>query len=419
PLSSGWRCWYFRVPVCTGRLQVFQYGVPHSIPFSFEILLIIGVGLYFYRYIFYDFQTVTYEPCTFCRIIRHQSHLGHPNRTKYLGTYTIITQIGFKSQLNISIDGVHSSFLQLISVQLVDKTNTSTLLIHVHDHAFTLFLNHLHGTVQLRSTIASARAKNISSHTRTVHPNEYRLVFFPLAFIEGDMLLTCRFLCECFHMKIPICCGHMNGHLFFDQGVVLQAVFNQILDTNDFHIESLGDFHQIRQSSHLAIILEDFDQYPCRLKTCQPREIHSSLCMSCSAKYAAIHRDQWKNMPWATKLFRFDIRINQRFNRFGTIRCRNTRCTAIALQIDRHGKVGLIYRRNIPHHRFQLQLYATLHSQWRTYQSPAECGHEIDNFWCCIASGRDEITLILSVFVIYYNNDFPRFDLFNRFFDCI
>src|SRR5690606_13861168 len=185
------------------------------------------------------------------------------------------------------------------------------------------------------------------------------------------------------------------------------------LNGNDFQIESLGDFNQIGQSSHFAIIFEYFDQNPCRLESCEPGEIDSCFGVTSTAEYAAVFRNQRKDMAGAAKLFRFDIGIDKCLDGFRTVRRGNSSCTAITLQVDRYREIRFINSRVVAHHEVQVECFASLLGKRHTHQATAVVGHEIDNLWRCITCSCDEIPLVLTVFIIHHDNYFAKLDIFD------
>src|SRR5690606_21945613 len=110
-------------------------------------------------------------------------------------------------------------------MKLVYQSYSTSFLIHIHNHTFTFFLNHLHRFMKLWAAVTSARSTYISRHSSAMDAQRSGVIFLPFPVNEGEMLLSCIFLRECFQSTVaPLCC-HAIGFLFLDQRIVIQPVF--------------------------------------------------------------------------------------------------------------------------------------------------------------------------------------------------
>ena len=92
--------------------------------------------------------------------------------------------IGFKTERFVRFNRIDSLILKCIGSYLVDQPDSSALLIDdVEDDAFSLFLDHFHGEVELISTITPDGAKSVSSQTLGMSPDKGG---FPLDDITRD-----------------------------------------------------------------------------------------------------------------------------------------------------------------------------------------------------------------------------------------
>ena len=67
--------------------------------------------------------------------------------------------------MHIGVNGVHSTFLQLIGFDFVHQTDATSFLVHIYQHAFAFFFDHLHRQVQLFAALAAHRAEYVASGT--------------------------------------------------------------------------------------------------------------------------------------------------------------------------------------------------------------------------------------------------------------
>src|SRR5438270_4118566 len=70
----------------------------------------------------------------------------------------------------------------------------------------------------------------------------------------------------------------------------------------------------------------------------------------------------------------------------------------------------------IVHHQFKAELIATLLGHRYADQSAPMLAHEVDHFGACIPGGRNEVALVLAVFVVHHNNHFSCLNIFNSAF---
>src|SRR5438128_9262417 len=99
-----------------------------------------------------------------------------------LRTYTVISFVGAKTQVNISLYGIHSFFLQLVSAKFIYQANAPAFLVHIKNNSAAFILDHLHCFVQLFATVAAKTSQNITCKATAMHPCQYWFIFMPRAF---------------------------------------------------------------------------------------------------------------------------------------------------------------------------------------------------------------------------------------------
>src|SRR5690606_2373371 len=60
-----------------------------------------------------------------------------------------------------------------------------------------------------------------------------------------------------------------------------------------------------------------------------------------------------------------------------------------------------------------------LFSKWCTNKSTAMSGHKINDLWSYFISSCYEVSFILSIFIVNYNNNLSHFDVSNCFFNGV
>ena len=144
--------------------EVLQDGVPHPIPLGTQITLVHFVGSDLNRYALHNLQSVTGDPHTLARVVRHEAQLAYAEITQDLTTNAVIPQVHVEAQRLISFYRVEPLFfLQLLSAQLVQQPDTAPLLLHVEDNSLSGLLHLKHSPRELVTTVTPLGSKNIPS----------------------------------------------------------------------------------------------------------------------------------------------------------------------------------------------------------------------------------------------------------------
>src|ERR1041385_7348383 len=153
--------------------------MPELVPLGTQIFLVMRVWCYFDRHVLHNFKTITHQANALLRIIGNKPDLRNTKVVQDLRTNTVVAIVHIESKLEISFHSIESLLLQFIGPQFIEKTDATPLLFHIQYHTFTFFLNHLHGIVKLRTTVASARTEYIARYARRMNAYQNRLIFFP------------------------------------------------------------------------------------------------------------------------------------------------------------------------------------------------------------------------------------------------
>ena len=197
-------------------LHFFQ-SVSHTFFFGFHVGQIVGIGVYFDRYIFDYFESVGLQSDAFYGVVGHQSHFRHAQFAQYAGANAIVALIGFEPEMQVGIDGVVALLLQFVGCYFGHQPDAAPFLIHIQHNAFAFFFDDAHGLVQLIAALAAARTEYVARGARRMHSDKYRLVGRPCAFDEGNVLQSVRFLTKRNQMKMSVLRGHIHFVAPFDE----------------------------------------------------------------------------------------------------------------------------------------------------------------------------------------------------------
>lgn len=83
----------------------------HSVFFSVKVSFVVFVRCYLNWHIFHYFESISLESNTFDGIIGKKFNLSHPQFSKYLRPYPIVSKVGVESEVYVSVHCVVSLFL--------------------------------------------------------------------------------------------------------------------------------------------------------------------------------------------------------------------------------------------------------------------------------------------------------------------
>jgi hypothetical protein len=113
--------------------------VPSARRLSREIAPVVSVDRAMQRHSPDDIDAVTREPGKLTGVVGHQTNLGASKHLQHADRDPVIALIIVKPDNAISVDGVETSILQLISSHLIDQAEAATFLLEVkHDAAAVL-----------------------------------------------------------------------------------------------------------------------------------------------------------------------------------------------------------------------------------------------------------------------------------------
>lgn len=139
--------------------------VPHAGFFCSHISAVVVVGSDFDWNDFDDFEPEAFESATLDGVVCHESHLANAEEVEDLSTDAVFALVGSVSEVDVSLDGVESFFLELISLDFVHKTYATSFLVEVNDGTAAFSINHLHGAMELLAAVAAHRCEDVAGGT--------------------------------------------------------------------------------------------------------------------------------------------------------------------------------------------------------------------------------------------------------------
>ena len=98
----------------------------HSFFLGVQVSLVVWVGSDFDRYVFYNFQSVSFQSHAFHRIVGQQAHFVDTNLTQNLSTYSVVAFVGLMAQADVGVYRIHAFFLQLVGFHFFHKSDATS-----------------------------------------------------------------------------------------------------------------------------------------------------------------------------------------------------------------------------------------------------------------------------------------------------
>ena len=147
---------------------------------------------------------------------------------------TVFAEIHFETELLVGFHGVVALLLQFVSLNFRAEADAAAFLPHINNHAAT-DLGHLpHGGMQLRSTVAAARTKDIAGEAFAVNADQD---IFPASDVpahEREVIFAIKLGAIQVKIEIAVIGRHPDDLDTFHQFFPGTAVFDQAGDGADF-----------------------------------------------------------------------------------------------------------------------------------------------------------------------------------------
>src|SRR5262249_30845536 len=150
-----------------GQMKVLDQleQVAQLVLFGFEIFARALGGMDLQRNALDDLEAVAADRHVLGGVIRHQSHPANPEIPQDLAADSVVSDVGWESELLIGRDGVVPLVLQLVGFQLVDEADAPSLLKQIEKDSLAGLGDFLQSELELRATVAPERSKHVACQT--------------------------------------------------------------------------------------------------------------------------------------------------------------------------------------------------------------------------------------------------------------
>ena len=121
--------------------------------------------------------------------------------------------------------------------------------------------------MELFAAVATLTAEDVACHAARVHAHQHGFVFGPRAFVEDDVFQSVALLAEGNDMEVSVGCRHVGFYATLHERLLLEAIGDEVANADNLQIVLASHFLELWHTRHGAVLVEDFNQGSCRLKS--------------------------------------------------------------------------------------------------------------------------------------------------------
>ena len=289
-------------------------------------------------------------------------------------------------------------------MQLVGQADAAPFLPHVDDHAAAVRDNPLHRRVQLLAAVAPQRMEDVARQALAMNTRQNIFLTRDFAIHQRQMFAAVMLRDEAIQFEFAIRRRKLHAFHTLHQTFRAAAVFDQRRHVAKLQPPLLAEDLQLRQPRHRAVFVQNLTDDAVGGKPRHAHQIHGRLRMAGPNQYAAVARDQRKNVARRMEGVRHATRIRQARQRLRAVVCGNARRRPF-VRVDADGET-CAKRIRVPRHFMQPELQRPLPRHRRTHEAARMRDHEIHRFGRDLLGRHDQVAFILAVLIIRQHNHF-------------
>ena len=170
---------------------------------------------------------------------------------------TVVSLIRLETDRLVRLDRVLPRILKLVGTHLVEQADAPPLLPEIENGAPPLSSNELHGSLELRTTIAPGGAKHLAGQALGMRPDQTRTTTGDIPHDESEVMLVVNVILVDVSRECSKSCRQFRRGDTSDQPLMLQPVADDIGDRHDLDSVLLTKFGQRRKTRHSAVFVHD------------------------------------------------------------------------------------------------------------------------------------------------------------------
>jgi hypothetical protein len=176
----------------------------------------------------------------------------------------------------------------------------------------------------------------------------------------------------------------------------------------------LGEFHQLRQTGHRAVVVHDFANHRRRLQTRHAGQIATSFGVASANQHAAFAGRNRENVAGLNDVVSRRVLGDGNLHGQRAVSGGNAGRHAFS-RFDGNGESRAVLGLVVTCHLNQTELFATRFGQRQADQATAMLGHEIYGISGNVFGGHDQVTFVFTVFFIDQNDHAASLQFGNDF----
>ena len=131
------------------------------------------------------------------RIVGHELDRAYAKVSEHGCANSVIAQVIRKAQLMIGFNRVGAAFLQVVSADLVDESDTSAFLSQIKQYTTAFFRNAPERALELRAAVAALAEQSIARQTFGMQPGQHRFAVADVTQHHGQMFFARTIFNKC------------------------------------------------------------------------------------------------------------------------------------------------------------------------------------------------------------------------------
>ena len=303
--------------------------------------------------------------------------------------------------------------------QVVDGTPRVVSTFEVDKRTPVHFPEFAQGEVEGFAATECWGVQQVEPRLAGMHPDRDRVVLAPFPTGQREVLTVSGGLAIRRHGEPSVGRVEFPGPRAFDEGVVGQAVGDEVRDGDNAKPEPVGDVQQFRKPCHGAIGVHDLDDDPGGFESGESRQVNGSLGVSCATQYATAARAQGEDVARTAQLFRASRRVDEGLDGLGPVLGADPRRASLAHQIDADGEGRLERRVVAVDHELELEFVTTVFDEGRANQAASLDRHEVDHLGRGEPRCSHEIAFVFPVFIVHDDDHLSLPDVFDGILDGV
>ena len=251
-----------------------------------------------------------------------------------------------------------------------------------------------------------------------MYAHQNRFIGSPGTFDQSHVLQTVALLAESDVAEMSVLGRHIHFRSLFYHRFLFQAIGNQVADGDDFDAELVGHLLQLRHAGHSSVFVQNLNQGCGRLQSRQACQIDSCLCVSGTAQNTLILGIKRVDVARTSEIGRFAVRVGQCLDGFGTVVSGNAGGASLQF-VHSNGERSAENRSVVTYLMRQFQFLAARYGDRSTQNTPSVGQHKVNLFGSDHFGSGDEVALIFTILVVYYDQELTLFEVGQSLFNCV